>query len=87
MEHNRRKSIFDTMNKIKNMRKEDEEKKHKEDEIEEELEFQKYYENWKKNLLDLQAIEMRILAIKRYKREIKEQDHSKSENKNNLTIY
>lgn len=87
MEHNRRKSIFDTMNKIKNMRKEDEEKKHKEDEIEEELEFQKYYENWKKNLLDLQVIEMRILAIKRYKREIKEQDHSKSENKNNLTIY
>lgn len=87
MEHNRRKSIFDTMNKIKKIRKEDEEKKHKEDEIEEELEFQKYYENWKKNLLDLQVIEMRILAIKRYKREIKEQDHSKSENKNNLTIY
>lgn len=87
MEHNRRKSIFDTMNKIKKIRKEDEEKKHKEDEIEEELEFQKYYENWKKNLLDLQVIEMRILSIKRYKREIKEQDHSKSENKNNLTIY
>lgn len=87
MEHNRRKSIFDTMSAIKKIRKEDEEKKHKEDEIEEELEFQKYYENWKKNLLDLQVIEMRILAIKRYKREIKEQDHSKSENKNNLTIY
>lgn len=90
MEHNRRKSIFDTMSAIKKIRKEDEEKKHKEEELEEEIkdeEFQEYYKNWKKNLLGLQLVEMKMLAMERYKKEIKEQDHSKSENKNNLIIY